>query len=160
LSIEDFNKLFGDLRSALGKNNILEVHNISKQMIKTDHQRYQSTVANYVSSELDSQGDSVDQNTRIRIEHFKAWVRDSINSEDSRIKSEKISLFKQLLYPQDHDMHLVFREGKYLETENNIQFPSSVRFKTRPSRYGSQWYYLSEEFQDALWVVLDEHGLL
>ncbi len=163
MSSEDINKLFGDLRSALNKKDLLEVQNISKNMIKMDQKYYRDVVVNYVSSELASQGASMDPNTRIRVEYFKAWVRDEINHGSEQRKLDKISLFKKLLLPEG--LELLCRDNyDGYDTNTNryeiqMSFPSSVRFKIRKKRNGDI-YYLSKEFQDALWVVLDEHSLL
>ncbi len=103
----------------------------------------------------------MDTNIRTRIEHFKAWVRNEISSGSEEIKSHKILLLKGILFDQGMGLDLRINNDRNgyrtdFDVDRNLYFPSSARFKHFPNGR----YYLSEEFQDALWVVLDENGLL
>jgi hypothetical protein len=162
LSSEHLNQLFGELRSALNEKDLLKVHNISKELIKTDYEYYQNVVVNYLSSSLNSQGDSMDPNTHIRIEHFKAWVRGEINGNDKIRNEAIIGVLKEFLFAEERGVPLAFHNNRYTidVMQVSLEFPSSIRFIGKKNLSSRSLYYLEKEFQDALWVVLDEHGLL
>lgn len=159
---DNLNKLFGDLRSALNDRDFFRLHNISKKIIKIDRMYYENVVVEYISTQMSAQGDSMDQNTRIRNDHFKTWVRNEINSSNDQRKEEIVYFFKQLLLDQEYEHILIFSEGIYSIKikEEAIIFPSSARFINKKMRGYDKYYTLSQESQDALWVVLDECNLI
>lgn len=160
MSTDHISKLFGDLRSALNKKDLFGVHNVSKEIIKTDQKYYQDVVVNYVSTELNNQGFAMSPDGIKRIEHFKAWVREEINIKDEIVRQQTIQFFVYLVTNDESSFVLHSHEGKRTTDLRNksLEFPSSAKFLSKA--FGTRHYALAQDYEDALWVVLDEHGLL